>query len=233
MAIDLNADLGEGFGTWRLTDDEGLLEVVTSANVACGFHAGDALTMATVCRRARERKVSVGAQVGYRDLIGFGRRDIDVNPVELSAEIRYQVGALSAFADVRYLKPHGALYNRAADDPVHAGAIVDALLALPTQLPVLGLPGSALLAAAEAAGLTTVREGFPDRAYDGQRLRPRSEPGAVIHDPDEVASRAVAMAQAGEVDSLCLHGDTPGAVAIAQRVRSALEAAGIDVVAFA
>jgi UPF0271 protein len=228
VPIDLNADLGEGFGHWRLTDDAGLLEVVTSANVACGFHAGDPSTMAGVAELASARGVSVGAQVGYHDLVGFGRRDLDVEPADLSADVRYQVGALAAFADVRYVKPHGALYNRIVHDERQAAAVVDAV-----SLPLLGLPGSVALRLAAERGIPVVREGFPDREYDGPRLRPRSQQGAVIDDPDEVARRAVAMAQSGEVDSLCLHGDTPGAVAIARRVRAALEAAGVDVVAFA
>jgi UPF0271 protein len=228
VPIDLNADLGEGFGHWRLTDDEGLLDVVTSANVACGFHAGDPSTMARVAELAAARGVSVGAQVGYHDLVGFGRRDLDVEPPDLTADVRYQVGALAAFADVRYVKPHGALYNRIVHDELQAAAVVAAV-----DLPLLGLPGSVALQLAGRKGLRAVREGFPDRAYDGDRLRPRSQPGAVIHDPDEVARRAVTMAQSGTVDSLCLHGDTPGAVDIARRVRAALEAAGVDVVAFA
>jgi UPF0271 protein len=231
VAIDLNADLGEGFGHWTLTDDAGLLEVVTSANVACGFHAGDPSTMSRVAELAAARGVAVGAQVGYHDLVGFGRRELDVAPTDLTADVRYQIGALRAFAEVRYVKPHGALYNRIVHDEVQAAAVVDAVAVV--DLPLLGLPGSAALRLAEQQGIRAVREGFPDRAYDGDRLRPRSQPGAVIDDPDEVARRAVAMAQSGDVDSLCLHGDTPGAVEIARRVRTALDAAGVDVAAFA
>lgn len=252
--IDLNADLGEGFGRWTLTDDEALLDVVTSANVACGFHAGDASTMRRVCERAAGRGVRIGAQVSYRDLAGFGRRAMDVPRSELADEIGYQLGALDLFAraagtEVRYLKPHGALYNRVVADEQQAGAVVDALLAYRRasgrDLPVLGLPGSALLRAAEGAGLPVVAEAFADRAYTAAgTLVPRTEPGAVVHDPELVVERAVRMARDGVVlaadgsavavraDSLCVHGDTPGAAALAARVRGALTAAGVGVAAF-
>jgi UPF0271 protein len=241
--VDLNADLGEGFGAWRLGDDDALLGVVTSANVACGFHAGDAITMGRVCAAAAGRGVVVGAQVGYRDLAGFGRRRIEYDLGELRDEVRYQIGALSAFGPVRYVKPHGALYNTAAVDAGQASAVADA--ARSVGLPVLCQPGSALAAAAEAAGLRVVAEGFADRAYlpDG-RLAPRSEAGAVITDPDAVVRRAVRMALDGTVlavdgsvvgcvvESVCLHGDTPGAVALAHRVRDGLVAAGVPVEPF-
>ncbi|TDT96083.1 UPF0271 protein [Streptomyces sp. 846.5] len=254
VTIDLNADLGEGFGRWTLTDDEALLTVVTSANVACGFHAGDPSTIRRVCELAAERGVRIGAQVSYRDLAGFGRRSMEVPRRELADEIVYQLGALDLFARsagtaVAYLKPHGALYNRVVWDQEQAGAVVDALLAHRRAdgraLPVLGLPGSALLAAAEAAGLPVVAEAFADRAYTAQgTLLPRTEPGAVLHDPDAVVARAVRMARDGEVvaadgslvtvlaASLCVHGDTPGAAALALRVREALVAAGVGVEAF-
>ncbi|WP_042405616.1 LamB/YcsF family protein [Streptacidiphilus carbonis] len=253
--IDLNADLGEGFGRWTLTDDEALLTVVTSANVACGFHAGDPSTIRRVCELAAERGVRIGAQVSYRDLAGFGRRSMEVPRRELADEVAYQLGALDLFARaagtaVAYLKPHGALYNRVVADREQAAAVVDALEAYRRadgrSLPVLGLPGSALLAAAEAAGLPVVGEAFADRAYTPQgTLVPRTEPGAVLHDPDAVVARAVRMAREGEVvavdgtvvpvraGSLCVHGDTPGAAALAQRVRESLVTAGIVVAAFA
>ena len=253
--IDLNADLGEGFGRWTLTDDEALIDVVTSANVACGFHAGDPSTMRRVCELAAARGVRIGAQVSYRDLAGFGRRSMDVPRSELADEIAYQLGALDGFARaagsaVAYLKPHGALYNRVVRDRQQAAAVVDAVLAYRRAsgraLPVLGLPGSALLAAAEAAGLPVVAEAFADRAYTAEgTLLPRTEPGAVLHDPDQVVARAVRMARDGEVlavdgttvpvraRSLCVHGDTPGAAALALRVREALAAAGVGVEAFA
>ncbi|MFD0270228.1 LamB/YcsF family protein [Streptomyces sp. NPDC127106] len=252
--IDLNADLGEGFGRWRLTDDEALLSVVTSANVACGFHAGDPSIMRRVCELAAQRGVRIGAQVSYRDLAGFGRRSMDVPPDELADEVAYQIGALEVFARaagsrVSYVKPHGALYNRTVHDAGQAAAVVAGVrtAAGPDgDLPVLGLPGSLLLSAAEAAGLTPVPEAFADRAYaPAGTLVPRREPGAVLHDPDAVVARAVALAVEGAVTaadgsriavparSLCLHGDTPGAAGLARRVRQALDAAGVRVEAFA
>ncbi|MFG3286636.1 LamB/YcsF family protein [Streptomyces sp. NPDC048111] len=249
-SIDLNADLGEGFGHWRLTDDEQLLSVVTSANVACGFHAGDPAIMRRVCALAAERGVRIGAQVSYRDLAGFGRRAMDVPPGELAAEVAYQIGALEVFAraagsQVRYVKPHGALYNRVVHDEEQAAAVVEGVLLAGGALPVLGLPGSRLLAAAERAGLPVVTEAFADRAYTARAtLVPRHEDGAVVSDADAVVARAVSMALDGTVvaasgervavgaGSLCLHGDTPGAVDLARRVRAALEAAGVEVAAF-
>jgi UPF0271 protein len=244
--VDLNSDLGEGFGVWRLGDDEALLALVTSANVACGFHAGDASTMRRVCDRAVAGGVAIGAQVGYRDLPGFGRRRIDVDPAELREEVLYQIGALAAFGPVTYLKPHGALYNTAAVDEGHAGAVVDAVLAWREPLPVLCQPGSVLARLAVGAGLRVVAEGFVDRGYlpDG-RLVPRREPGAVLHDVAAVTARAVRMATERvveavdgtlvelPVESLCVHGDTPGAVAMAGAVRDALTAAGVDLAPFA
>ncbi|WP_338899412.1 5-oxoprolinase subunit PxpA [Streptomyces sp. TG1A-60] len=249
-AIDLNADLGEGFGRWRLTDDEQLLSVVTSANVACGFHAGDAATMRRVCELAAERGVRVGAQVSYRDLAGFGRRAMDVPPDELAAEVAYQIGALEVFARaagtrVAYVKPHGALYNRVVHDEEQAAAVVDGVLLADATLPVLGLPGSRFLKAAERAGLPTVTEAFADRAYtDRGTLVPRGQEGAVITDANAVVERSVGLARTGTVAahsgqriavrarSLCLHGDTPGAVELARRVRAGLAASGIRVEAF-
>jgi UPF0271 protein len=240
--MDLNADLGEGFGVWRLGDDGALLDVVTSANVACGFHAGDATTMRRVCAAAASRGVAVGAQVGYRDLAGFGRRRIDYDPAELRDDIVYQVAALDGFARVagtrvRYVKPHGALYNTAAVDDRQASAVVAAVVDYDASLPVLCQPGSVLAAAAAAAGLIVVAEGFADRGYraDGT-LVPRSAPGAVLHDAAAVVTQAVRMATSSEVvavdgtvvgcqvRSICVHGDTPGAVELAGRVRAALGA---------
>jgi UPF0271 protein len=248
--IDLNADLGEGFGVWRLGDDDALLGIVTSANVACGFHAGDPSTMGRVCDRAAEAGVAVGAQVSYRDLAGFGRRFMDVEPTELTDDVLYQLGALDGIARVSgtrvsYLKPHGALYNAVVEHEAQAGAVVEAVAAYDERLPVLGLPGSALLRAAEAIGLQTVREGFADRGYTAAgTLVPRREPGAVLHDAAEVADRAVRMAVEGRVvavggtsvplavDSICVHGDTAGAVDLARAVRTALEAAGLPLAPF-
>jgi 5-oxoprolinase (ATP-hydrolysing) subunit A len=249
-SIDLNADLGEGFGRWRLGDDEALLGVVTSANMACGFHAGDPSTMRRLCAAAVEAGVAVGAQVGYRDLAGFGRRRIDYDLDELRDDIVYQIGALEAFCRlagdrVRYVKPHGALYNTAAVDPGQASAVVAAVAGYDRALPVLCQPGSVLARAAEEAGLTVVGEGFADRGYraDGT-LVPRSREGALIHEPDAVVARAVRMAVHGEVEtadgvvvpcrvaSICVHGDTPGAVELAARVRAGLDSAGLPPVAF-
>ncbi|MEU3891749.1 5-oxoprolinase subunit PxpA [Streptomyces sp. NPDC029041] len=250
-SIDLNADLGEGFGPWRLTDDEQLLSVVTSANVACGFHAGDAVTMRRVCELAAERGVRIGAQVSYRDLAGFGRRAMDVPPAELAAEVAYQIGALEVFARaagarVAYVKPHGALYNRVVHDEEQAAAVVDGVLLVDAALPVLGLPGSRLLTLAGKAGLPVVTEAFADRAYtDAGTLVPRTQEGAVVTDPDAVVERSVGLARSGEVvshsgtrievraRSLCLHGDTPGAVDLARRLRERLAACGVRVEAFA
>ncbi|WP_435284262.1 LamB/YcsF family protein [Streptomyces koelreuteriae] len=250
-SIDLNADLGEGFGRWRLTDDERLLSVVTSANVACGFHAGDAATMRRVCELAAERGVRIGAQVSYRDLAGFGRRAMDVPSAELAAEVAYQIGALEVFARaagsrVSYVKPHGALYNRVVHDEEQAAAVVDGVLLADAALPVLGLPGSRLLDLAGKSGLPVVTEAFADRAYtDAGTLVPRTREGAVITDPEAVVERSLSLARSGEVSSLsgtrievrarslCLHGDTPGAVDLARRVRGRLETSGILVEAFA
>ncbi|MGW7408675.1 LamB/YcsF family protein [Streptomyces sp. NPDC054833] len=250
-AIDLNADLGEGFGRWRLTDDEQLLSVVTSANVACGFHAGDAATMRRVCELAAERGVTIGAQVSYRDLAGFGRRAMEVPPAELAAEVAYQIGALEVFARaagarVAYVKPHGALYNRVVHDEEQARAVIDGVLLAGASLPVLGLPGSRLLELSEKAGLPTVAEAFADRAYtDEGTLVPRGQDGSIVSDPEAVVERSVDLARSGSVNarsgtrievrarSLCLHGDTPGAVELARRVRARLVEAGVRVEAFA
>ncbi|MFF8291964.1 LamB/YcsF family protein [Streptomyces sp. NPDC016309] len=249
-SIDLNADLGEGFGRWRLTDDEQLLSVVTSANVACGFHAGDAATMRRVCALAAERGVRIGAQVSYRDLAGFGRRSMDVPYDELAAEVAYQIGALQVFARaagarVSYVKPHGALYNRVVHDEGQAQAVVDGVLLTGERLPLLGLPGSRVHEVAEKAGLPVVAEAFADRAYTAAgTLVPRTEDGAVVTDPAAVVERSVSMARFGVVTSrcgrpvpvrarsLCLHGDTPGAVGLARRVRAELESSGVRVEAF-
>jgi 5-oxoprolinase (ATP-hydrolysing) subunit A len=237
--VDLNADLGEGFGAWRLGDDDALLDVVTSANVACGFHAGDPSTMRRVCAAAAERGVAIGAQVGYRDLAGFGRRRIDYDVDELRDDLLYQIGALDAFARlagsrVSYVKPHGALYNTAVHDEGQAGAVAAAVAAFDRSLPVLGLPGSALLRLAAGAGLRGVEEGFADRRYraDGT-LTPRGEPGALLTVADEVVAQALRLATGtGRVASLCLHGDTPGAVALARAVRAALEGEGVELTPF-
>ena len=220
--IDLNADLGEG-----VTDDKGLLEVVSSANVACGFHAGDVATMRLVCEIAAERGVAIGAQVSYRDREGFGRRAMDVEDGVLSQWVEEQVEGLSEIAmgcgtEVTYLKPHGALYNRVIDDAAQA----EAVLVGSGRLPVLTLPIGELRARALAAGRDVRTEGFPDRGYspDG-RLLPRSQADALVEDPAQIALNAVHLAERG-IDSVCVHGDSPGAVAAALRVREALVEAG-------
>ncbi|WP_030167161.1 LamB/YcsF family protein [Spirillospora albida] len=247
--IDINADLGEGFGIWELGDDLALLDVITSANVACGFHAGDPLIMRRVCAAAVARGVTIGAQVSYRDLAGFGRREMDVAAPELTAEVLYQLAALDGIARteggrVAYVKPHGALYNRVARDPEQAAAVAAAVRAYDPALPLLTLPGSAVHDVAD--GLTVVAECFADRAYTPSgALVSRRRPGAVVHDPAAVVKRAVRMAVEGTVEavdggevvlnarSLCVHGDTPGAVTLARAVRSALSAAGVALEAFA
>ncbi|MDR6971523.1 5-oxoprolinase subunit PxpA [Leifsonia shinshuensis] len=249
--IDLNSDLGESFGAWSMGDDAALLRLVSSANVACGFHAGDASTMLATCREAAANGVTVGAHVSYRDLAGFGRRSMDVPPGELRDEVLYQLSALHGLARVagtavRYVKPHGALYNRIVRDDAQARAVVDAVLAFDPSLALLGLAGSAVEHAARDAGLRFVREAFVDRGYraDGT-LVPRTEPGALLTDDAAIAARAVRMVEEGrvtaadgtdipvEVDSLCVHGDTPGAVTMARAVRDALAGAGVAVEPFA
>jgi 5-oxoprolinase (ATP-hydrolysing) subunit A len=249
--VDLNSDLGEGFGHWTLGDDDALLGVVTSANVACGYHAGDATIMRRVCERAVESGVAIGAQVGYRDLPGFGRRFIEVEPEALTQDVIYQIGALEAFARVagsrvRYVKPHGALYNAIVHHEEQAAAVVRAVVDYDPTLPVLGLPGSVFLGLAAEAGLTVAHEAFADRAYTPQgTLVSRRLPGAVLHDAAEIARRCAAMATGDPIadidggrlslkpQSICVHGDTPGAVQIAQQVRQALTSAGLSLAPFA
>jgi 5-oxoprolinase (ATP-hydrolysing) subunit A len=249
--VDLNSDLGEGFGIWTLGDDDALLDVITSANIACGFHAGDPNIMRRVCDTAVSRGVSIGAQVSYHDLAGFGRRSIDVDQASLINDVIYQIAALDGFARVagsrvRYVKPHGALYNRTVHDEDQAAAVVAAVVAYDLRLPVLGLPGSALLRHAEQSGLRTVTEAFADRGYTAQAtLVPRSQPGALLDDPAIVAQRMVDMLITGRMRSvdgveivvsarsICVHGDSPGAVAMAVGVRKALAEAGVEIQAFA
>jgi len=248
--IDLNADLGEGFGVWQLGDDDAMLGIVTSANVACGFHAGDPAGLLRVCRSAAERGVRIGAQVSYRDLAGFGRRFIDIAAEDLVADVVYQIGALQAIAaasgtTVSYVKPHGALYNTIVTDREQAAAVVEAVHLVDATLPVLGMAGSAFFDEANRRGLRTVAEAFADRAYrpDG-RLVSRREPGAVLQDPAAIAERVATMVTSGQVtaidgsrikvsvESVCVHGDSPGAVQIATAVRDRLKASGADVRAF-
>jgi 5-oxoprolinase (ATP-hydrolysing) subunit A len=249
-SIDLNADLGEGFGRWTLGDDDAMLDTVTSANVACGFHAGDPSSLLAVLRSAASRGVVVGAHVAYRDLAGFGRRYVDASIAELTADVVYQIGALQALATaagttVAYVKPHGALYNTIATGHDHARAVIDAVTAVDASLPLVALAGSPLVPIARAAGLRVVAEAFADRGYtpDGS-LVSRRMAGAVLTDDDEIARRMVDLVDSGsitavdgsrvtiEAESICVHGDSPGAVASAQAVRRALEDAGLVVAPF-
>jgi 5-oxoprolinase (ATP-hydrolysing) subunit A len=251
VTIDLNSDVGEGFGHWPLGDDAAMLEVITSANIACGYHAGDASTMRRVCELAAAREIAIGAQVGYRDLPGFGRRFIDIEPEALVNDVISQIAALDGFARVagsrvRYVKPHGALYNAIVRHDAQAAAVVEAVVTYDASLPVLGLPGSKWLELAGAAGLTTVEEAFADRAYtpDGW-LVSRREEGSVFQDADVIARRSVSIVVDNVVvdvaggtvalrpASICVHGDTPGAVDIARRVRAALVDAGVTIAPFA
>lgn len=246
--IDLNCDLGERLAAWPGADDADLFALITSANLACGFHAGDPVTMLESIALASANGVAIGAHPGYRDLIGFGRRAIDMSADELFADVLYQVSALQGLAGttgatVRYLKPHGALYSRIGHDEQQADAV--ARVAATTALPLVGQPGTAIEAAAAASGVRFVREGFVDRGYlSGGRLAPRGTPGSLVLDPPEAGRRAVRMARDGlvetidgtvlelEVETLCVHGDSPGAAAILAGVRGALADAGVEVRAF-
>jgi len=234
VRVDLNADLGESWERWRSGEDVRLLDVVTSANVCCGAYAGDAELMRETCEAAVARGVAIGAQVGYPDRPGFGRVFVDLPVDVLTDELVRQVRLLDDIARaaggaVAYVKPHGALYNTIVDHEEHARAVVDALVELDHPLPLLGLPGSRVLALAAEAGLPTVLEGFADRAYTPEgRLVPRGETGAVLDDPDDVAAQAVRLL--GDVDSICVHSDSPGALELARAVRAALEDAGAEVV---
>jgi UPF0271 protein len=248
--IDLNSDVGESFGNWTMGDDAAIFQYVSSANVACGFHAGDPSTIARTCRDAVAARVTIGAHVGYRDLVGFGRRFLDCSASELADDVLYQLGALQALAhaagaEVKYVKPHGALYNTIVHHEVHAKAVVDAVHAFSPALPLLLLPGSVALAEAERRGLRAVTEAFADRAYnpDGT-LVSRREAGAVLHDDQAITENMVRLATEGkivardgslltiEAESICVHGDTAGAVAMAGAVRKGLEQAGVTVRSF-
>ena len=249
--MDLNSDLGEGFGAWRMGDDAAMLDIVSSANIACGFHAGDPAGLLATLRAAAARGVAVGAHVSYPDRVGFGRRDLDVAPEDLLADVIYQIGALQGLARaagtrVRYVKPHGALYNRIAHDARQGAAVIAAIKAVNPDLVLMGLAGAPILAQARAEGLAVVAEAFADRAYrpDGQ-LVSRCDPGAVLHDPEVIAARMLRLAQTGRlatiegtdldlaVDSICIHGDSPGAVAISARIRAVLAQAGVAIAPFA
>ena len=243
VSVDLNCDLGESFGRYRLGEDAAMMPLISSANVACGFHAGDPDVMAATVGLAKQYGVALGAHPGYPDLQGFGRREMALSGDEITASILYQIGALSGFAraagvPLAHVKPHGALYNRAAHDPIAAEAIAQAVKQFDPALILVGLAGSELVAAGKAAGLVTANEGFPDRAYlpDGS-LMPRRQHGAVITDPEAVAANALDLVRKGikisgesiKIDTLCLHGDNLEAVANAQAVREVLATAGIGV----
>jgi UPF0271 protein len=248
--IDLNSDLGESYGQWVMGEDAAILPLISSANVACGFHAGSPAGILETLRAAQRLDVTVGAHVSYPDLVGFGRRNMDVASDELTADIIYQIGALQGLAAaagtcVRYVKPHGALYNTIAHDKRQAMAVIAAMLAVDRSLSLVALAGSALIGWAQDAGIHTVAEAFADRAYhrDGT-LVSRRDAGAVIHDPQEAALRVVEMITKGGVrsvegeftpvraDSICVHGDSPGAVNMAQNIRQHLDAEGIMVRSF-
>ena len=245
--IDLNSDLGESFGAWTIGNDSAVLDLVTSANIACGFHAGDPLVMIRTCDLAQKRGVRIGAHVGYRDLAGFGRRNMDYHPDDLRAETIYQIGALQAAArsvgaQVTYVKPHGALYNRIANDKTPAMAVTEGILDTDPTLKLMGLAGSPILDWASAEGLSTLAEAFADRAYNADgTLVSRSQPGAVHHDPDVVAGQAIAFATSAPItsidgqelivqaDSLCVHGDNPEALSLSRRIIAQLGHVGVAV----
>lgn len=250
MRIDLNADVGESYGAWTIGHDEELIPLVTSVNVACGAHAGDPLVMARTVELAARHGVAIGAHPGYPDRDGFGRRDLLMAPDELEASLLYQLGALAAFVrgagqSMRHVKPHGALYNRAARDTELAGVIARTVRQFDPALVLVGLAGSVMLGVAREAGLAVAAEAFADRAYEADgSLRSRLLPGAMLVTPEAAAEQAVSivtrgtvMSHDGEVvrvaaDTLCIHGDTPGAADIARHVRRALEAAGVTVAPF-
>ncbi|SFU53468.1 UPF0271 protein [Paenacidovorax caeni] len=243
--MDINSDLGESFGAWRMGDDAAMLGIVTSANVACGFHAGDPAGILETLRAAAQRGVAVGAHVAYPDLVGFGRRNMDPTSQELVADVIYQIGSLQGLAAaagtrVRYVKPHGALYNTIAQDERQANDVITALLAVDPSVTLMALAGAPLIGWARARGLRVVAEAFADRAYnDDGSLVSRRLPGAVLHDADAIAERMLRLVQTGEVesitgrsvpvqaDSICVHGDSPGAVEMARRIRARLEQAGV------
>lgn len=249
--IDINSDLGESFGAWAMGDDSAMLDIVSSANVACGFHAGDPAGILKTLRAAKERGVAIGAHVGYRDLAGFGRRNMDPSSDELIGDVIYQIGALQGLAKaagtrVTYVKPHGALYNTIAIDRRQAKDVIDAILSIDPSLVLMALAGSQLVEQARTAGLTVVAEAFADRAYTAEgNLVSRREKGSVLHDPDLIAARMVRMVKDGVIEaidgtltkvdaqSICVHGDSPCAVAMAKRLREVFEQSGLAIRAFA
>jgi UPF0271 protein len=251
MNIDLNCDLGESFGMWEMGNDAAMIDLATSVNIACGYHAGDADTMRKTVKLAKARNVSIGAHPGYRDLHGFGRRPIvGLTALEIENLVAYQIGALQSIAamegyKVTHVKAHGAISNVACEDDMTARAIAAGIKGVDRNLIFVVLANSKLVSAGEAAGLPLAHEVFADRAYeDDSTLVSRKKPGAVLHDPVAIADRVVKMVQDGAVttitgkvikmkmDTVCIHGDTPGAVEIGRHVRAALKAAGIDVKPF-
>lgn len=249
-SMDMNSDIGESFGRWHLGDDSAILQAITSANIACGFHAGDPSTMAATCRAAVAANVAIGAHVAYRDLVGFGRRFVDCTPTELTDDIIYQIGALDAFAKaagtrVRYIKPHGALYNTIVHHETQAQAVIDAVRSYDATLPILALPGSVVLQRAERHGLRGVAEAFADRNYNADgTLVSRREADAIITDDAIIAANMVRLTRdhiiiardgsriAMPAASICVHGDNPAAVHTAAAVREALTAAAVDITRF-
>ncbi len=249
-AIDLNSDLGESYGAWTMGDDAAMLAIVSSANIACGFHAGDPAGLYRSVKAAADGGVVVGAHVSYPDRVGFGRRDLDATYDELKADVIYQIGALKGIAaaagtTVQYVKPHGALYNRIATDAKQGQAVIDAIKAIDPSLVLMGLANAPILELAAKSGLATVAEAFADRAYTPEgHLVSRREAGAVLHDAAKIADRMVQLARNGtleaidgsvikiEAQSICVHGDSPGAVAIAQEIRRRFEADGISIKSF-
>ncbi|MQF64910.1 LamB/YcsF family protein [SAR202 cluster bacterium AC-409-J13_OGT_754m] len=245
MKVDFNCDMGESFGMYKLGYDEEIIKYITSANIACGFHAGDPMWMRKTVDLAEEYNVGIGAQPSYPDLMGFGRRDLAVTPVEAINDLTYQIGALTAFTSnnkLQHVKPHGAMYNKAVVDENLARAICQSVLNVDPEMIIVALAGSEWVGIAEGMGLRVAREAFADRAVrsDGT-LVPRSEPGAVIHDVGSVVERSVKMITENKViaitgeeliihaDSICLHGDTPGALDIAKAVKAGLEKAGVEI----
>ena len=249
--IDINSDLGESFGAWSMGDDAAMLDIVTSANVACGFHAGDPAGILRTVKAAAAKNVTIGAHVSYPDKVGFGRRNMDVASDELTADVIYQIGSLQGLAkaagtSVRYVKPHGALYNTIAHDRRQAMAVIEAIRAVDPTLVLVALAGSTLIELARSEGLTCIAEAFADRAYTPQgTLVSRREPGAVLHDPQLVAQRMLSLVRNGtleaidgsmvkiEADSICVHGDSPSAVEMARELRRVLEQADVSLLPFA
>jgi len=248
--IDLNSDLGESLGQWNMGDDAAMLSIVSSANVACGFHAGDPAGILKTLFLAKEKRVTIGAHVGYPDLIGFGRRNMDIASEDLKAAVIYQIGALKGLAkaagtDIKYVKPHGALYNTIAYDERQAYDVIDAMLTVDPSLILLCLAGSPLVQWAKKSGLKVVSEAFSDRAYTPKGiLVSRHEKGSVLHDPQQIARRMLQLVRNGtveaidgslahiEADSICVHGDSPGAVEIARTIGMILKNEGINIQSF-